>query len=32
VLLVDDADIIAGMRLAFAHAGLLLEPSGADGR
>lgn len=31
VLLVDDADIATGMRLALAHAGLLLEPSGAVG-
>jgi threonine dehydratase len=31
VLLVDDADIVAGMRLALVHAGLLLEPSGAVG-
>jgi threonine dehydratase/peptide deformylase len=31
VLRVDDADIVTGMRLALAHAGLLLEPSGAVG-
>lgn len=31
VLLVDEADIVAGMRLALAQAGLLLEPSGAVG-
>lgn len=31
VLLVDDADIIAAMRLLFTTAGLLAEPSGAAG-
>lgn len=31
VLLVDDADIIAAMRLLFRSAGLLAEPSGAAG-
>jgi threonine dehydratase len=31
IMLVPDADIIAAMRLAFAHAGLVLEPSGAVG-
>ncbi len=31
IMLVPDADIIAAMRMAFAHAGLVLEPSGAVG-
>lgn len=31
VLRVDDADNVTGMRLAFLHVGLLLEPSGAVG-
>jgi len=31
VVLVDDSHIISAMQLAFAHAGLVLEPSGAAG-
>jgi threonine dehydratase len=31
VLLVSDAQMIAAMRLVFAHAGLLVEPAGAAG-
>jgi threonine dehydratase/peptide deformylase len=31
VLLVDDATIVDAMRMAFEHAGLVLEPSGAAG-
>lgn len=31
VLLVDDSSLVAAMRLAYTHAGILLEPSGALG-
>ncbi len=31
VMLVDDGDVIEGMRLAWEHAGVMLEPAGAAG-